>query len=345
MESELLKRDTAIDFRHSIYAMSGVSGGAVGLGFYNAAAFRSGIPFKDTITVEKTCQFFLHDSLSPLIGKMFFGEFLNLFAWHQAELFDRAAALEKSWESAYGEFVGKGARNTYDDEFILPDTGRAKPVLLINTAEVETGLQCWMSNIQTDSLLFTQRRDLLTQKIRNTRYSTGINFSSRFPLFSPGAKIDFGKGHRLHYLDGGYVENTGSATMLEILNELRKAKIYQQITPVVISLRFSETSKDTSDIKALNVFNEIVSGLYNTRSGRNETATYLLEQNVKREGIFIKAPLSPAEKKIPMNWVLSTQSMGRIQADIKNKLHPDSAVMKKFFRSDLTYLPLRKIQL
>lgn len=344
LEAELSKRKVPIDFRHSIYAMSGVSGGAVGLGFYNAAAFRSNIPFRDTMSVEKTRQFFLHDSLSPLIGKMFFSEFLNLFYWDQADLFDRSAALEKSWESAYNQFVGAGKRNTYGDEFILPDTGLAKPMLLINTAEVETGLQCWMSNVRADSLMFDTRRDLLTKKVPNTRYSTGINFSSRFPLFSPGAKIDVGK-HRLHYLDGGYVENTGSATMLEVLNELRKTKTYRKVLPVVISLRFSEEKKDTGDIKFLNEVNEIISGLYNTRSGRNETATYLLERSLKPEsGVYITAPLTPEEQKVPMNWVLSEQSIDRIQFDIKEKLLPDGKILQQFFRKDLTYLPLKPVK-
>ncbi|WP_344764085.1 hypothetical protein [Pedobacter ginsengiterrae] len=341
MEAELIRRN--VDLRHSIFAMSGVSGGSVGLGFYNAAAFRSNIPFRDTVTVEKTRKFFMNDSLSPLIGKMFFGEFLNLFYWKMADRFDRAVALEKSWEGAYGKFVD-GARNTYGDEFILPDTGRAKPVLLINTTEVETGRQCWVSGASLPTAFLATQRDLLANKVSSTRYSTAINFSSRFPLFSPGAAISLAHGHRLHYLDGGYVENTGTGAMLEILDELRSTDAYKMIRPVVISLRFSEVAKDTTDLKALNELTEIFFGLYNTRVGRSEWSSAMLEKRIKADsGIFIKAPLSPEEKKIPMNWVLSEQSMNRIQADIKIKLHPDSSVFRTFFRKDVSYVPLKLV--
>ena len=54
MEADLAKRVNPIDLRNSIFAMSGVSGGSVGLGFYNAVAFRSRIPVEDTATVAKT---------------------------------------------------------------------------------------------------------------------------------------------------------------------------------------------------------------------------------------------------------------------------------------------------
>ena len=342
MESDLTKQVNPVDLRNSIFAMSGVSGGSVGLGFYNAVAFRSYIPVKDTTTVAKTRKFFLHDSLSPLIGKMFFGEFLNLFYWQQADNFDRAAALEISWESAYEQYIGKGNRNTYTDEFIQPDTGHARPVLFINTTEIETGRQCWMSTVQPSSPLFSAERDLLNSKISQTRYSTAINFSSRFPLFSPGAEINIRDGHRRHYLDGGYVENTGSATMLEILQALKKTAEWQQISPVLISLRFSEEKTNISDIKTFNELTEILSGLYNTRSGRNEIATTQLKSEIKADsGIFIQAPLSPLEKDIPMNWVLSEQSMNRIQKDIKSKLDPNHDIIKNFFSKRLSYLPYK----
>ena len=273
---------------------------------------------------------------------MFFGEFLNLFYWRQAENFDRAAALEISWESAYEQYIGKGNHNTYTDEYILPDTGHARPILIINTTEIETGRQCWMSTAQPSTPLFSNDRDLLNSKIPQTRYSTAINFSSRFPLFSPGAEINIPGGHRRHYLDGGYVENTGSATMLEILQELKNTQEWQQIKPVLISLRFSESKAEIPDIKDFNELTEIFNGLYNTRSGRNEIAlTQLRSEILADSGIFIPAPLSPLEKEIPMNWVLSEQSMNRIQSDIKNKLDTSHNIIKTLFSKGFSYLPYK----
>ncbi|MCJ0743416.1 patatin-like phospholipase family protein [Pedobacter montanisoli] len=341
MESDLTKR--SIDFRQSIFAMSGVSGGAVGLGFYNAMAFRDKSAVADTALVAKTREFFLHDSLSPIIGKMFYGEFINLFSWRNIELFDRSIALEDTWEKAYSKFKNNKKTNSYSEPFILNDTGTVKPVFLINTFEAESGLNAVVSNNATNGLLFDKQRDLFASKLKNIRYSTAINFSSRFPLFSPGAMIDSGGKKRLHYLDGGYVENTGTGSMLEIIQLLKQSADYKCITPIVISLRFGTDSTDNNGIKFLNELSEIASGLLNTRSGRSKTAVAMLKKVIEADkGIWIDAPLNPEEKKIPMNWVLSSQSMNRIQKDIHEKLAPKGKIMDSLFSRKLIYKPMPK---
>jgi hypothetical protein len=347
MEESALQRSIPVDFRKSVFAMSGVSGGAAGLGFYNAIAFRDQIPVTRSNTFHKTEQFFLYDSLSPLIGKMLFGEFLNLFILKHIERFDRAVALEKSWEEAYHEFIGQRRGNTYSRNFILPDTGAVKPMLVINTTEIESGLQCWMTNLDMKSLRFRHDRDLLLHKIGTTSYSTAINFSSRFPLFSPAAATTLGNrdtSYRLHYLDGGYVENTGSASMLEILEILQSSKDADKVVPVVISLLFSEEDKRRPNIHVFNDVNEVISGIYNTRAGSSRTSRNKLSVLVSKwnKGIMIDAPLSAEQKSVPMNWVLSGQSMNLIKKDVINKLNAEGDIMKKFFRPDLNYIRYAK---
>ncbi|RYE59543.1 MAG: hypothetical protein EOP48_00570 [Sphingobacteriales bacterium] len=344
LEADLAKRKEPIDFRSGIFAMSGVSGGAVGLGFYNAVAFRSRKPVVDYALVEKAQAFFLHDSLSPIIGRMFYGEFLNLFYWRSIPLFDRAIVLEKAWEAAYEEFGPEKDVNTYDHPFLLnPDTGAVKPIFIINTMEVETGLQCVLTNTLPKGMLFENTRDLFGGSLENVRYSTAINFSSRFPLFSPGGMLSLPKGIRRHYLDGGYVENTGAASMLELINLIKGTTDYKNIVPVVLSLRFSADSTAGDGIRNFNELNEIVSGMLNIRAGRSNTAIAELKREIEScDGVWIEAPLTPEEKEIPMNWVLSTQSMRRIRADINKKLSVDSNLLIKLLRRDITYMPLKK---
>jgi hypothetical protein len=275
---------------------------------------------------------------------MFFGEFLNLFIVKPITRFDRAAALEKSWEIAYTTITDRNISNTYLKPFILKDTGKIKPVLVINTTEIETGLQCWVTNVVPNGTLFQNDRDLLSGKVSNIRYSTAINFSSRFPLFSPGAEIDLPGGYRRHYLDGGYVENTGTASMQEMLQELRTTPEFKKVTPVVISLLFSEADSTASDVKAFSDITEIFAGIYNTRSGRSKTSQALFQRFITDscKGIYIPAPLKPKEKDVPMNWVLSEQSMNHILNDVNYKLikDPDSAILRKFFHENLTYLQM-----
>ncbi|RNL51821.1 patatin-like phospholipase family protein [Pedobacter jejuensis] len=334
-----------IDFKKSIFSMSGVSGGALGLAYYNAKAF--GDDQKNAKAggdISKAVSFYKYDCLSPIIGKMLFGDFVNLFIpWH-IKNFDRAIALEKSWKKAYAKTLQNGERNLFSEPFIDGKLDTLKPVLIINTTEIESGYQCWVSNIQPQGIFYQQKRDILQQKVNRISYSTAINFSTRFPLFSPAAEVDT-LGGRLHYLDGGYVENTGAGSTIELLNLLEKQVAdFNKVLPVVIYLRFSDN--DNTQAKNIHIGNElveIVSGIYNTRVGRSFTAIAMLNKFVNdHNGIIIDEPLTKNERAVPMNWVLSDQSMDYIFADIKTKLLDTSSngVKIKLASKGAKYLPI-----
>ena len=185
LESKFAAR--GLDFKGALFGMSGVSGGALGLGVYKAIAFQN----KDKHNLSDHGQaaarrFFEYDALSPVTGKMLFGDFLSLFIPWPVSYFDRAAALEQSWEKAYEQVKGSG-QNVFEQNFLYQRAGAVAPMLIINTTEIETGLQCWITDLKPDSLAFG--RDILSHKVRSLRYSTAINFSTRFPLFSPAARM------------------------------------------------------------------------------------------------------------------------------------------------------------
>jgi hypothetical protein len=338
IETKLSKQ---MDFRRSVFAMSGVSGGAVGLGFYNAVAYRSRTPLKGDLLVKRTKDFFLHDSLSPILGRMFYGEFLNLFYWNNLPWLDRAVALEKTWENAYEKYTRQPKDNTFRTPFILPDTGAIKPLLMINTTEVESGKQCIMSTTSLPNIAFADDRDLLKHMITNTRYSAAINLSTRFPLFSPAAMIQ-GCNRRFHYLDGGYVDNTGASSMLELIKLIKKTPEYSQVIPVVISLQFGTDSLHNNGVHFLNEFAEIVTALTNTRQGNSEMALSELKAEIESSrGIWIEEPLNAKEKTIPMNWVLSNKSMDTLTKNINDKLQVDGTLIRKLLRRDVVYLTIK----
>ncbi|MDT3401219.1 hypothetical protein [Mucilaginibacter terrae] len=338
------------NFKRSIFSLSGVSGGALGLSYYNAKAFGAGI--KDPSAgsdMIKAISFYKYDSLSPIIGKMLFGEFLNLFFPVHIPLFDRAAALEDSWQQAYECVRAEGEANRFAQDFISTKTELDQPVLIINTAEVESGYQCWISNVQPDSLAYRSKRDLLAGKVRRISYSTGVNFSTRFPLFSPAAKIDtIAKDTirgRFHYIDGGYVENTGAGSTAELLELLKKrSPFFRSVIPVVIYLRFSNNDNTgAKNIRSANELFEIICGIYNTRIGRSFTSMAQVNQFVKEHnGILIDQPLDEEDRDVPMNWMLSDQSIKNLLRDLDKKFSPDSpkTVKKRLFERDAKYLPI-----
>ena len=222
-----------------------MSGGSVGISFFNAAAYltQPGDLKQDTSFSALTKLFFNEDYLSPVIGKMFYGDIINLFLPFHVQRFDRAIAIEKAWELGFEKVIKKDGRNIFSSDYrsLYNDTSATYPAVFINTEEVESGRQCWLSNIRpADSeMVFADKRDLLHYKVRGgINYSTLTNFSSRFPLFSPAATLIQDEQVKYHYVDGGYVENTGAGTMLEILHSLK---------PLIDSMSHPETSKAPHD--------------------------------------------------------------------------------------------------
>jgi hypothetical protein len=325
IQDSLMQRQN-IDFKSAVYAYSGISGGSLGLSFFNTIAYMDQEHPASYSYREQGRKFFNTDYLSAVIAKMCYAEIVQLILpWH-IDKFDRAIALERDWETGY---EGIGDYNYFANDYLtLWERARkergdgACPALFVNTTEVETGLQCWLTNVKPDtSMYYYRERDLFHHKIRGgINYSTMINFSTRFPLLSPAGCLVQSPTSKLHYVDGGYVENTGSATMTEILRcldpvikQLGDSGI--NIRPFVITLRFGEEAVGTGDISLGNEVTEIINGIYNVRAGRVKMAERELKAIVdSRKGVIISLRLARDVKQVPMNWVLSKRSLNNLDS-------------------------------
>ncbi len=315
-------QDSFPAFKNNIYAFSSVSGGSVGVGFFNAVSYmendssRKQPGFYQAVTRG----FFSQDQLSPVIGKMFYADILNYFWPSHVENFDRAIALEKSWECSYARCFNKaGDENVFSQNFTTCFKNKLSPAWFINTTEVETGLQCYLSNVRPNDFLFQNDRDLFLKKMRGgINYSTAINFSARFPLFSPSAALQQDDCRTYHYVDGGYVENTGAKTMLEIIQSLRASLCTNNILPYVIQVKFG--GKDAwQQTGFINEISSVFDGIYNTRSGASATYTALLKKEVKKlHGQFIEIPLDASAAEVPMSWVFSRRSLNNLDTVISH---------------------------
>lgn len=339
------------NFNQSIYAYSGVSGGSLGVSFFNAMNnLTDAGDLKEGSMLELSNTFFNKDFLAPLIGKMFYGDIINLFLPVEIPAFDRAATLEKSWEDGYSEILKPGKKNAFgEDNLSLYANKKNYPALFVNTTEVETGEQCWLSNVKADpNMLFANERDLLGYKLKaHINYSTMINFSTRFPLFSPAANVNTYDNLKFHYVDGGYVENTGCGTMLEVLKSLKPAMDKDSVKPFVIILRFNDDSNDThADINWFNEVTEILLGIYNTRGGRTAAAVEELKRFINTEYQYpvTELKLEKSAGEVPLNWVLSTKSLDSIQADVKLKWNrrDSNSLHNLFFIDSAKYIKAGK---
>jgi hypothetical protein len=329
-------QDSFPDFKKHIYCFSGVSGGSLGLQFFQSLEERSSTN-KFISNRNNTKRFFEMDYLSPVTGKLVFGEMLNYFIPIHISRFDRAIVLEKTWEASWANATAHDLPNAFAASFD-EQIGDDKPAIFINTVESETGLPTVWTNVLLDSgIALSANRDLRNKFRISIPYSTAINLGTRFPLLSPAAMLQKNE-MRLHYIDGGYYENKGQQTLLEVLQAIHLEN-YARVTPIIIQFNFSQD--DTSSNKSIRFANEImevVNGIENTRYARVSLATealknYMLHRFDTQQIINLNLDISV--KKLPMNWLLSHTAIDRVDhyTDSLLYLKKDALEIQKIYKA------------
>jgi hypothetical protein len=237
-------QDVIPGFSRNLLAVSSVSGGSVGASVY-AALVRDSIVQRGDIGcmrqarvhargefAECVREFMADDYLSPVLAKMIAPDFVQLFLPFPWAMLDRSLGLEGSWETSYHRLAG---RATLDSAFLALYDGAGRgavPPLFLNTTHVETGKRYITAPLlRGDSAPplgeraynFHDSEDLLSLMGSDLRLSTAAHNSARFSYVSPPGRIqrsdtlEFG-----HVVDGGYFENSGLATLREILEGIRE---------------------------------------------------------------------------------------------------------------------------
>ena len=213
-----------------LFAGSGVSGGSLGLASYVSLLRQPSR--SDPQHLERRAQSLLdHDFLAPTLANLLFVDFTQRWlpgAWFD----DRARALTRAWESAAREqgmeaFAQPfGALYRYTDGRLDTRT----PALFLNSTTVAEGRrfiqhpfrplasprhQPWTAAF--DGAAWLDPRVPLSEVVLN---------SARFTYLSPAGTLQTaGAGGplpaTLQLVDGGYFENSGATTLLEVMQRLR----------------------------------------------------------------------------------------------------------------------------
>jgi hypothetical protein len=330
-------QDSLPRFKKHIYCFSGISGGSLGLQYFQSLPDTA---LKSNGNLYSTRSFFESDFLSPVTGKLVFGEVLNCFFPFHVIRFDRAIALEKAWEQSWS-VIHKDRANIFAESFnqqIADD----KPAIFINTVESETGLPTvWTNTILDSSISIYNERDLRQKFNLSIPYSTAINLGTRFPLISPAAmleqQINKQEKKRLHYIDGGYFENKGQETILEIIQAIHLEN-YPEVKPYLIQFNFSQDDSIKHSIRFANEFMEVLKGIENTRYARANLTVEAMKKYMRNHfdtTQIINLHLEISIKQLPMNWLLSHTAMNRIDnyTDSLMSLKKDSLQVQRFFNA------------
>ncbi|MHA6205688.1 patatin-like phospholipase family protein [Dyella soli] len=209
-----------------LFAASGVSGGSLGLATY---ASLLGQP---AATLEPGAQAMLgHDFLAPTLANTFFVDFTQRWlpgAW----LNDRARALTRAWESAARRQGVTAFAQPFAAPYRSPD-GKVlttTPALFLNSTTVTEGRRFVQHPFQP---IATPQRQPWTAGFDGSGWldprvplSEVVLNSARFTYVSPAGTLESRAANpplpnRLQLVDGGYFENSGTTTLLEVMQLLR----------------------------------------------------------------------------------------------------------------------------
>lgn len=217
-------------FSRRLFALSTVSGGSLGAAAF--AAELGALPCeRGAASNLRDCvrRFLKGDFLAPVTAYLLFPDMLQRFLpFAPIRRFDRARALELSWERSWAEAHPDAAAN----RFAEPYESLGGPRLFLNATRVETGKRVLVSPARFDEDEMPEADDLLALGARrwSLPLSTAVHLSARFSYVSPPAKIcadaaetcDAG-GVWGRVVDGGYHENSGAQSAADLLRALRRA--------------------------------------------------------------------------------------------------------------------------
>jgi hypothetical protein len=197
--------------RPYLFAVSGVSGGSVG-----ATAFEAALAKRDEGRCDGACpdatSFLTEDFLAPVLAS---GIFIDAVASFLPEFphADRGVALERSFEQASGGLLARPFLSLFPYGGDGAIHGPWRPILLLNATHEETGRRIIAGSVLIERNVFLDSFDELHELRSDVPASTAAHNSARFAYVSPAGDLGEQRGSMI---DGGYFENFGALTALEL---------------------------------------------------------------------------------------------------------------------------------
>lgn len=206
-----------------IVAMSGVSGGSMGFAVWRACA-RSAPAQRQTMVDCVQRGFGRLDSLSPLLGGLLFEDvWMRLLPTDGlcrpdsgCGMRSRALAFEREWMRAFPRLAER-----------LGEARQGEPALLLNSTVVESGNRAVLGTLRFKTGELPGAEDLIAsgRLAASPALVTAAHASARFPFTNPLASLPRAASSPLaaaHLVDGGYHDNSGTASLADLLTRLRK---------------------------------------------------------------------------------------------------------------------------
>ena len=312
---------------------------------------------------ERVQKFLDHDFLTPILANALFPDFLQRFIPFPLFTIDRAGAFEASLNAVWK--LSEGSVPSPFDQPLLNTWSieGGTPALFLNAVKANTGNRLIMSPISlyqfpvdTADLIRARsaidylyaflpgtkksdRTDFLTYRsytaTQDFTLAQAVSMSSRFPWIAPAASVNLryptlddrdSNLYQSKIVDGGYFENSGTETAIDIINKLGTTK---NIRLILLAIGDSEVKDKEADVTG-ELMPPIVA-LLNTRERRGYLAVQrAFERSDLRgrvhtecEGLIIPACFSFWMVKnelpfwgdfaVPLSWSLSPYSQAWVE--------------------------------
>ncbi len=233
--SEVLHRLDELDpsFRRSVFAISAVSGGALGSSDYVASS--SLVPDDARLARELSRSHSGADHLAPALAGFFYTDAIQRFLPGPV-LRDRSWSIERSFEAEWDiacetNSISPECPKLFERSFLdlyEIETAQWQPNLLLVGTLLEDGRRVITSNLDLVSRTEGESSTQLLPLLPNTydhfeltqkplRLSTAVMNSARFPWISPAGGLRSLEGAPIgHVIDGGYFEASAADTSFDL---------------------------------------------------------------------------------------------------------------------------------
>jgi hypothetical protein len=330
--------DEVPGFSRHVFAMSGVSGGSLGEAVFAALLAERRSPAAESCVVVESAllpcarRMLGRDYLSPALGVMLFPDLVQRFLPFPIPAFDRGRALEQSWERGWRKTIGGGRFADAFDALWRGDAPEEVPSLFFNSTSVESGKRTVVSNLRISDSTLADVADLHTDTGARLPLSTAAHNSARFTYVSPAGRVKNAQSGMTsgHIVDGGYFENSGTATLLEVLNTfmdvVRTPAVRDRnvdIRPIVIVI-INDPGQRAGDegYRPDRFLREALSplrALLHTRDARGNLAKKVVKRTVEKQygGAYQEVRLRPGSKPLPLGWMLADSAKGEIDGQLE----------------------------
>ena len=350
----------------SVFAESGVSGGSFGLATYTRRAIEPDLVSGSDDWIHEVLG---EDFVSPSLAWQLFVEVPRV--WLQFDTgMDRAEVLERGWEQGWPGGGGSGkSRGPLADGFRrLWLENDHMPVLLLNGFTVQDGCKfvsmpidgngaesgswnCLIPHEITPEADPAAGRpgfasgsrsltDILCGDATDVRMSTAALLSARFPFVSPSGRFKHcGEERAVNVVDGGYGDNSGAGSIVELLASLRPVINAHNSDPtspyciVPVMLQIQNGYGPNPDVASVrqSELTAPIKGIIKAPTGftvwqRNAAQLAVLEPlpgtaadgGPERQGVYaLVHPFTHPGAEAPLGWTLSDEA----EDDLRVQLH------------------------